>query len=102
MNNRETIQELADLFIGGGFECETPEEEQMLIWVKEQMNILNVEEILENFVLGGFPVKDDDRFLACSSILTQYLDKLFIYPTTIDTIINYISFTADSFININN
>lgn len=23
MNNRETIQELADLFIGGGFECET-------------------------------------------------------------------------------
>lgn len=31
MNNRETIQELADLFIGGGFECETPEEEQMLI-----------------------------------------------------------------------
>ena len=41
MNNRETIQELADLFIGGGFECETPEEEQMLIWVKEQMNILN-------------------------------------------------------------
>lgn len=31
MNNRETIQELADLFIGGGFECETPEEEQMLM-----------------------------------------------------------------------
>lgn len=41
MSNRETIQELADLFIGGGFECETPEEEQMLLWVKEQMNILN-------------------------------------------------------------
>ena len=23
----------------------------------------HVEEILENFVLGGFPVKDDDKFL---------------------------------------
>ena len=34
----------------------------------------HVEEILENFVLGGFPVKDDDRFLACSSILTSMID----------------------------
>ena len=25
----------------------------------------HVEEILENFVLGGCPVKGDDRFLAC-------------------------------------
>ncbi len=41
MSNREKIQELADLFIGGGFECETPEEEQMLLWINEQMNILD-------------------------------------------------------------
>lgn len=37
----------------------------------------HVEEILENFVLGGFPVKDDDRFLACSSILTSMIDARF-------------------------
>ena len=36
----------------------------------------HVEEILENFVLGGFPVKDDDRFLACSSILTSMIDTV--------------------------
>ena len=52
MNNRETIQELADLFIGGGLECETPEEEQMLIWVKEQMNILNSRVIRDLKVLS--------------------------------------------------
>lgn len=51
----------------------------------------HVEEILENFVLGGFPVKDDDRFLACSSILTSMIDtvevdepnKAFIFHTII-------------------
>lgn len=36
----------------------------------------HVEEILENFVLGGFTVKDDDRFLACSSILTSMIDTV--------------------------
>ena len=36
----------------------------------------HVEEMLENFVLGGFPVKDDDRFLACSSILTSMIDTV--------------------------
>lgn len=36
----------------------------------------HVEEMLENFVLGGFPVKDDDRFLACSSILTSMIDNV--------------------------
>ena len=36
----------------------------------------HVEEIMENFVLGGFPVKDDDRFLACSSILTSMIDTV--------------------------
>lgn len=49
----------------------------------------HVEEILENFVLGGFPVKDDDRFLACSSILTSMIvtvevdepNKAFIFHT---------------------
>ena len=41
MNNTEMIQELADLFIGGGFECETPEEELMLLWAKEELSILN-------------------------------------------------------------
>lgn len=49
----------------------------------------HVEEIMENFVLDGFPVKDDDRFLACSSILTSMIDtvevdepnKVFIFHT---------------------
>ena len=36
----------------------------------------HVEEIMENFVLGGFPVKDDDMFLACSSILTSMIDTV--------------------------
>ena len=36
----------------------------------------HVEEILENFVLGGFTVKDDDRFLACSSILISMIDTV--------------------------
>lgn len=36
----------------------------------------HVEEIMENFVLGGFTVKDDDRFLACSSILTSMIDTV--------------------------
>lgn len=53
----------------------------------------HVEEILENFVLGGFPVKDDDRFLACSSILTSMIDtvevdepnKAFIFHTMSDS-----------------
>lgn len=36
----------------------------------------HVEEILESFVLGGFTVKDDDRFLAGSSILTSMIDTV--------------------------
>lgn len=47
----------------------------------------HVEEILENFVLGGFPVKDDDRFLACSSILTLVVNNIGSRPVTIDNVV---------------
>lgn len=36
----------------------------------------HVEERLENFGLGGFPVKDSERFLAGSSILTSMIDTI--------------------------
>lgn len=32
------VQRIADFFIGGGFVCETPEEEGMFLWAKEQVD----------------------------------------------------------------
>ena len=55
----------------------------------------HVEEILENFVLGGFPVKDDDRFLACSSILTSMIDivvNTFVHSRILDGLIGLLNF----------
>ena len=36
----------------------------------------HVEEIMESFVLGGFPASDSERFLAGSSILTSMIDTV--------------------------